>query len=177
MSFQRTNHLLELFRNYKRGIIIGSGVVTTVGGTCYWFWPTIQNTITTTTQKVLSREEIKTSASSLTSGVLKDDQTYQDICDLAIRVLENEAVQDATTKLVLNVLQTPRVQNELKQLLFRTYNDPEVIAQTSIFASTVIQSDPVQEKVHNTVNDVLADEIIREKTSELLKASIYGMFR
>jgi hypothetical protein len=176
MSFQRTNHLLELFRNYKRGIVIGTGMVTSVGGTCYWFWPTIQNTITTTTQRVLSREEIKTTASSLTSEVLNDDQTYQKVYDLAIRVLKTPSVQDATADLVCEVLQKPSVQDELKRLLIRTYNDPDVIAQTSNFAGTVVQSDVVQQRVHDTVINVLTNTIVHKYLSVALKTSIYGMF-
>jgi hypothetical protein len=45
-----------------------------------------------------------------------------------------------------------------------------------MLASTVVQSEVVQEKVHRTIEDILANEILRKKTSEALKASIYGIF-
>lgn len=86
-------------------------------------------------------------------------------------------MQDATTNVMCDILRKPEVQEEIKQLILRTYADPEVIKQTSNFAGTVIQSDVVQTKVHETVSNVLADEILRKKTSEALSASIYGMFK
>lgn len=167
----------ETLHTYKRGLIVGAGAVTSVGGLTYWFWPTIQNMVTNTTKTVLSHEDIQTTASSLTNNILEDEHTYEKACDLVIRVLNTKSVQDATTDVVIGIIRKPQVQEELKQLLIRTYNDPEIMKHSANFAGMVVQSEVVQEKVHQTVEDVLANEILRKKTSEALKASMYGMFK
>lgn len=163
----------NMLQTYKRGVVIGTGAITSVGGILYWFWPSIQNKITFTAQTVLSHENIQTTASSLTGNVLEDEQTYERVCKLVNRVLDTESVKLATTKLVTEVIQTPSVQNELKRLIISTYHDPEVLTETSIFASNVVQSEAVQIKVHNTVNAVLADENFREQVRASLKSAIF----
>jgi uncharacterized membrane-anchored protein YjiN (DUF445 family) len=161
--FGRNSKFVNVLRTYRRGVIIGTGIVTSTGGMMYCFWPNIQNRMTILTQNFMQQKEIKDTASLLTQDVLQDEKTLNKVKDLIKQILRDPEMKEEATVFVKEVL-----------------SDPGIIEQVNEVAEQVMKTEKFRavltETLMDSTHEVLDDKLTQEKVSSLAWATLKGMF-